>query len=164
MIWITLALMVLLLLLFVWDVAAYRLPNQLIFMVAMLYAPYVWLMHVPLHTALINFGVCIGVMMLGMILFSLKLFGGGDAKFLAVCTLWAGLSNLAEYMIYVALIGGALTIALLVLRPVVHMLPISGNKLPMLFQRRAPIPYGVAISAALLILIYSGKIAGLALS
>jgi len=84
----------------------------------------------------------------GFSLFALRIVGGGDAKLLAACAPWIGLSALAPFLVYVALSGAALAIALLIFRKT-PALPIYAQTpwLMRLHQRPKDIPYGVAIAA-----------------
>jgi prepilin peptidase CpaA len=85
----------------------------------------------------------------------LNLFGGGDAKLLPALILWTGwhLTSL-QFLFLMALLGGALSIALLVLRFLLR----RRAGLPQLLQSGAPIPYGIAIAMAFLGLLWQGKI------
>ncbi len=83
----------------------------------------------------------------GALLFSRGLMGGGDVKLLTAATLWAGPSLTPALLIVTAFLGGLLTLALLsplVLRAV--FAPAAGNA-----AKRMPVPYGVAIAGAALI-------------
>lgn len=90
----------------------------------------------------------------GMGLFATGWVGGGDAKLFAVAALWLGWDALYEYTVISSLLGGVLTIALLLLRRV--PLPQVLAKRPWLAQladHRSGVPYGIALSlAALLVL------------
>ena len=54
--------------------------------------------------------------MAGMVLFSLNLVGGGDAKLLAAAGLWIGYDQLVPFLLYVTIFGGALALLLLAYR------------------------------------------------
>ncbi|MDZ7629623.1 MAG: prepilin peptidase [Parvularculaceae bacterium] len=84
----------------------------------------------------------------GFALFALRIIGGGDAKLLAASAPWIGLSSLGSFMIYVAIAGGALALALIVFRRL-PALPAYAQApwLVRLHQRPKDIPYGVAIAA-----------------
>lgn len=92
-----------------WDIATFRIPNTLnliylaLFPVAALLAPAPvdWLWH------LAAFGLVFAV---GLVLFSFRLFGGGDVKLLIVLALWLGWSNLLEMAVWVSLAGGAVAL------------------------------------------------------
>ena len=91
----------------------------------------------------------------GALLFSRGLIGGGDVKLLAAATLWAGPAATLPLLVLTALIGGLLCILLVTpvgaliaaLRPT--LLDPSGDSKHGV--NRILVPYGVAISAAALI-------------
>jgi prepilin peptidase CpaA len=91
----------------------------------------------------------------GALLFARGLIGGGDVKLFAAATLWAGAGALPRLLALTALIGGGL--ALLFLSPLGPRLTAVRRADPApagsgaLRVGRTPIPYGVAISAAALI-------------
>jgi prepilin peptidase CpaA len=90
----------------------------------------------------------------GMLLFARGWIGGGDAKLFAVTALWLGWNVLFEYTLLASLLGGGLTLALLSLRRVV--LPpflMRQDWLMRLAEKDAGIPYGVALSAAALLVL-----------
>ena len=91
----------------------------------------------------------------GAWLFSRGLIGGGDVKLLAAATLWAGPAATLPLLVVTALLGGLLCILLVTpagaliaaLRPT--LLDSAGD--PTRGADRVLVPYGVAISAAALI-------------
>lgn len=102
------------------------------------------------HDYALHFAAGLMVLTLTFCLFALKAMGGGDAKFIAATTVWMGPGlPLAQYLVWAAVIGGVLTLALLVLR---HSPLASHASNTRLFRnvadRQAGIPYGVALGAA----------------
>jgi prepilin peptidase CpaA len=86
------------------------------------------------------------------VMFSFGWIGGGDAKLFAATCLWLGPQGLLSYSLYVALLGGILTLVLLLWRKV--PLPaalISQEWLARLHRPKEGVPYGIALSAAGLI-------------
>ena len=78
--------------------------------------------------------------------------GGGDAKLAAATALWFGFGYLLEYLVYAALIGGALTILLLMFR----QLPLPGvlarqSWVLRLHKEGGGVPYGIALAAGALL-------------
>ena len=86
-------------------------------------------------------------------LFAVGGMGGGDAKLLAATAVWMGLGiHLLEYMIYGALLGGVLTVAILKFRGSALSVFTSGNVFLRHFaDTQVGIPYGVALGIAGLI-------------
>jgi prepilin peptidase CpaA len=95
------------------------------------------------------------VFVVGALLFSRGLIGGGDVKLLAAASLWAGPAATLPLLVLTALLGGLLCLLLVTpvgtliaaLRPT--LLDPSGD--PARGADRVLVPYGVAISAAALV-------------
>ena len=86
--------------------------------------------------------------------FAFGWIGGGDAKLIAATVLWTGLDLLLQYLIYAALLGGALTLVILLLRR--YPLPprlASQAWLERLHDAKTGVPYGIALAVAA-ILVY----------
>ncbi|WP_349957125.1 prepilin peptidase [Rhizobium sp. ZPR3] len=80
-------------------------------------------------------------------LFALNVMGGGDAKLLAAAALWFGFdSSLVEFLVYVAFIGGALTVFIVFLRSQANTILAIGLPLPNSLVIAKKIPYGIAIA------------------
>ncbi|MFC3220594.1 prepilin peptidase [Tianweitania populi] len=83
-------------------------------------------------------------------LFALGAMGGGDAKMLAATACWMGPGvALAQYLVWSAFLGGLLTLALLALRYSPLASAASNTRLLRhVADRKAGIPYGIALGAA----------------
>jgi prepilin peptidase CpaA len=84
--------------------------------------------------------------------FAMGWIGGGDAKLVAATALWFGFTHLLEYLVYGALLGGALTLLILVFRS--RMLPPLMAMQPWIYRlhdKGAGVPYGIALAAAALL-------------
>lgn len=133
-----------------WDAASYRIPNWTVillsagFPVAVLLAPggVSWLWH--LAAAAMVFAVGLG-------LFAARLAGGGDIKLLAAVALWAGWERLLDLLVLTGVLGGVVVALLLAAR---HAAPrlLPAPALPRLLRAGEPVPYGLAIGIAALIL------------
>lgn len=93
----------------------------------------------------------ISVLALGFALFACGIFGGGDAKLLAAVALWLGFADLPLYMMMVALMGGLLSMLILLYR----RLPLPESLMRQdwalhLHQRSTGVPYGIALGGAAL--------------
>lgn len=109
-----------------------------------------------------------GVMLaFGMLLFFLGIMGGGDVKLLAVSMLWTGWSMTSVYFLfYTALAGGVLAVLVTIVRRLVVPMLIRfkpDRSIARIWKRREPIPYGLAIAAAFLMLLYRNQMPGLGL-
>lgn len=95
-----------------------------------------------------------GLVVLGVSfsLFAFGVIGGGDAKFAAGTALWLGHSFTLEYLLYGAIFGGQLTIAVLILRryPLPFFLARIGW-IDRLHNNDNGVPYGIALAIAGLI-------------
>ncbi len=93
-----------------------------------------------------------GATVLGVtiVLFAIGGMGGGDAKLLAATALWMGFSpHLMQYLVYASLLGGALTVLILLYRKSPLSAFTGGNVLLRHFaDPQVGIPYGVALGLA----------------
>ncbi len=136
------------------DFRRLMIPNWLVLALCAL-----WPLHiattgaVSLATTPASIFIAAAVLATGAFLFTHGLIGGGDVKLLAAASLWAGPSGVMRLLLMTALCGGAL--ALMFLVPL-GRLSGAGRHIPqagaaMVGTGSTPIPYGVAISAAALI-------------
>jgi prepilin peptidase CpaA len=85
-------------------------------------------------------------------MFAFGWIGGGDAKLAASTALWFGFEALPEYLILSSLGGGALTLLVLTLRGSPLPRAVLGWEwLMRLHDRRAGVPYGIALAGAALL-------------
>jgi prepilin peptidase CpaA len=137
-----------------WDLASYTIPNFLSLALIVAFAIFALLAGMPLASAgwhglagLIGLGA-------GFTLFALGYIGGGDAKLFAAVTLWLGFGNLLEFALIASLFGGGLALALISLRSVPLPAMLTGQSwIVRLHDRRAGIPYGVALAAGALVVL-----------
>jgi prepilin peptidase CpaA len=101
-------------------------------------------------------GCAVAVFLAGAVLFSRGVLGGGDVKLLAAATLWAGPAGTPTLLVLTGLFGGLL--CLFVLTPLGQIATVASGKA--VLDRKgggaddkgpAVVPYGVAITAAALI-------------
>ncbi|MGB3502632.1 MAG: prepilin peptidase [Mesorhizobium sp.] len=80
-------------------------------------------------------------------LFALNAMGGGDAKLLAATALWMGMGlHLVEYLVFSGLVGGMLTLAILMYRGSPLALYTGNNVLLRnLANKEVGVPYGIAL-------------------
>ncbi len=57
-------------------------------------------------------------LVIGIVMFSLRWLGGGDAKLLASAALWLGFSSVMPYLVMVTIMGGLLALVLLMFRSI----------------------------------------------
>jgi prepilin peptidase CpaA len=97
------------------DVRHLTISNRYCAAIALLYPIYV--LTAPYGVDWVD-GAIVGAVALtiGFLLFAMRLAGGGDVKFFAAVSLWAGSHWLAEYVFVTALVGGAFASVMLVHR------------------------------------------------
>lgn len=112
-----------------------------------------WLLHLataPSFSLAGSFGTAgcaAAVFLVGALLYSRGLIGGGDVKLLAAATLWAGPASTPTLLIVTAVLGGLLTLVLLFCAPLRAALGWART----VAASSVPVPYGVAIAAAAVI-------------
>jgi len=92
------------------------------------------------------------VLVVAFVFFAQGWVGGGDAKLAAAISLWFGFDHLLTYLVDAALLGGLLTLVminfrLLPLPPVLE----QWAWLARLHEKKAGVPYGIALAAAALL-------------
>lgn len=147
------------------DASRYIISNWLNGAIAGFYVLAVFTLPVAPLPAL---GAAAIVLLIGLGLFALGLMGGGDIKLLAVLALWTGWSMATPQFIFLtAVFGGLLVIIVLPARALAPKLWPKlrpSQTLPRLLTKKQPVPYGVAIAAAFVWLLWTGNIAGIAAS
>ncbi len=154
---------VLYLLVIVWDARHYIIPNWLNGLIMLSY-PLLLLVGWPdpWWGGFAAFGLMLSF---GLIFFFLGIMGGGDVKLLAVSMLWTGWTQISlHFLIYTALAGGVLAILVVIMRRLivpawVRLKP--DRTVARIWQRKQPIPYGLAIAAAFLFLLWNNAIPSL---
>ena len=129
------------------DLFTLTIPNKVSVIMALAFLPVAglagigwWAIADHLFTGLVVLGLGIG-------LFALGWFGGGDAKLVAATALWIGSSDLLAYFIYVALAGGVLAIVLGLARQVPLPRQLLGEEWAVRLHRPGGgIPYGIALA------------------
>jgi len=115
------------------DVRHLTISNRYCVAIVLLYPVYV--VTAPFGVAWIEAAIVGAVALtIGFLLFSMRLAGGGDVKFFAAVSLWAGSHWLAEFVFVTALAGGAFATGLLIHRRLTAM-------------RKAPSDVGLASRA-----------------
>ncbi len=139
------------------DSTKYLIPNWLVLLVAAMFPlAYYYKISAVYDDWLWSIIIAAAMFIGGFIIFALRWMGGGDVKLLAACGLWTGLEFTVEFLIITALLGGVLGFLILVFRPFAPYLfgRLGIYNLPRILEPKAPIPYGIAISAAMIYLIW----------
>jgi prepilin peptidase CpaA len=134
------------------DLLTMRIRNGLVLALLGAYATLVPLVGFSAYEIAGSISIAAGILLVGLVFFARGWMGGGDVKLLAVAALWFGLDQTPAFLVYTALFGGALTLAILQLR-LVGLPAILGNTpwIARLQSERSGIPYGVAVVLAALV-------------
>ena len=131
------------------DFFTMTIPNRLTLAFAALFFPAALLAGLPL--AEIGMHVLAGATMLviAFTCFAFGWIGGGDAKFVAATGMWLGWNVLLPYALLFSLLGGALTLVLLMARrvPLPEVL-FREDWAVRLHDSGNGIPYGIALAVA----------------
>lgn len=133
------------------DLFTMTIPNRISIALLILFVVLAPIAGLTIEDFLMHLAVGLAVLVLGMVLFATGTFGGGDAKLMAAGALWMGFGQVVPFFAYMALLGGALALAVLAYRRVPDMFIPSKVWATRLHQKDCGIPYGIAISAAALI-------------
>ena len=144
-----------------WDAVTLTIPNTLVLAVLALYLAS-WTVDFDLSGILFDLLAAVIVFAVGFVLFALGGLGGGDAKLAPGAVLWVGYDGFLEFVFAMTVAGGLLTIVLLLLRAGLRAAGAAQDRLPIVLQRASPVPYGIAISAGAILLIWLQNSARLA--
>ena len=136
------------------DLTTYKIRNGLVLIFLLAYAVLAPFAGFTAYEIEWSAAVAAGVLLFAFILFALGWIGGGDAKLAAVTALWFGADHAPAYLIYMALLGGAFTLAILQFR--VLTLPACLQKrswIARLHSRGSAVPFGVAMALAALVVL-----------
>ena len=133
------------------DLRAFRIPNALVLAIAVLFVLAAPAAGMPWQVTVWHLLAGALLFALGYALFSFGVIGGGDAKLAAAAALWVGWAALPHFLLYTALAGGCLAIAMLVWELIrMHVELTATDPESSFFKRiislRPDLPYGVAIA------------------
>jgi prepilin peptidase CpaA len=92
-----------------WDFIFYKIPNEIIVFMIILFALRVLLLE-NLEQAYIPVCIFMGTLVLGYILYFFKIIGAGDAKLIAVSSLWVAPQYYSSFLLLMSFAGGVLGI------------------------------------------------------
>lgn len=157
------------------DFLYYRIPNILVYFLFVLFPFYILFKHD--YSLLNNYFLFLGTLAVGFIFFSLNFFGAGDAKMMAVTSLWVGWAKISPFLLLMGMLGGGLGVIYLCFPMFLKKLTAFGRlvcrKVPFLHQllilfikdqdviedeliqmhEKKMIPYGIAIATAAIIVL-----------
>ncbi len=131
------------------DLFTMTISNRVSIALVLVFFPFAFLVglsapDIGLHLAC-GFGVLVGT----FAMFAMGWIGGGDAKLAAATALWIGWDHLLDFGADSAMLGGALTLAILAFRrysPPPFM--VTSHWIMRLHERGGGVPYGIALAAA----------------
>ncbi|CUW38426.1 Putative Flp pilus assembly protein, protease CpaA (Prepilin type IV endopeptidase, peptidase domain; 11-115) [Magnetospirillum sp. XM-1] len=121
------------------DLRALRIPNRVPLTVLAAFVPAALSMGLSGEAWLVHLGTGVLSFVAAAVLFSLGVWGGGDAKLAPAVLLWVGPADLPRFLLVMALVGGLVALAALVARRAE-----AGGLRPAMGGH---VPYGIAIAA-----------------
>jgi prepilin peptidase CpaA len=94
------------------DMLSRRIPNLLTLTIAVGFFPSAWVAGMAWGMIALNGVIGFVLLLAGFALFSLRLFGGGDAKLIAAAGTWFGVQGLGHFLTMTVFAGGLLAIAI----------------------------------------------------
>jgi prepilin peptidase CpaA len=134
------------------DARTLRIPNTLSLALLAAFLPMAVIADIGLEALTWHLGSGVLVLAIGFALFAIGLFGGGDAKLMAAAAVWVGWTQLLYFAFAVVLVGGVLSLAVILLRKGLGLWPdwlVQGAE--GLFTPNKAVPYGIAITIGALI-------------
>ncbi|KKC38197.1 peptidase [Devosia epidermidihirudinis] len=131
------------------DLLTMRISNKLVLLLVASFFVLAFILQMPLAEMGMHLACAAVVLLVGFTFFAFGWIGGGDAKLAAATTLWLGFGLALPFLIYAALLGGALTLLVLALRR--YPLPSFLARLSWLDRLHDPksgVPYGIALAIA----------------
>jgi prepilin peptidase CpaA len=139
------------------DMFAMRISNRVCLAILVLFGVFVIASGMPMAVAGWHLLAGLVVLLVSFSLFATGWIGGGDAKLVAAIAVWTGFGQLIDYLAVSSLLGGALTLALLMARS--YPLPAFAVRqawISRLHDRETGVPYGMSLGVtAVLILPFS---------
>ncbi|MDB5523625.1 MAG: peptidase [Rhizobium sp.] len=134
------------------DLLTMTIPNRLSVVLLASFLCIAPLAGLSLHDMLLHFGAGAAVFAFCFVLFALNIMGGGDAKILTASAVWFGFNDtLTLYIAYVSVLGGFLSIFILMIRANYDLILVSRLPVPQTMLHAKKVPYGIAIGAAALL-------------
>ena len=131
------------------DLLTMRISNKLVLLLAAGFCVLAIVTGMSLQQFAMHVACAMLVLIVGFTFFAMRWIGGGDAKLAAATTLWLGFGLTLPFLAYAALLGGALTLLILILRrmPLTPFLA-RFRWLERLHDPKSGVPYGIALAAA----------------
>jgi prepilin peptidase CpaA len=129
------------------DALSMRISNRLNLLIAISFFPIALAAGMPLPMIGLHLATGLALLAAGYLLFSLRLFGGGDAKLMAAAGLWLGFPAAMHFLIFSVLAGGALALVVGAWSLVKLDSEIRGGFISRRLVFLSPdLPYGIALA------------------
>lgn len=136
------------------DARSLTIPNWVSLALLVVFFPMALSVGLSLEGVAWHLGGGLVFLVAGFALFAFGLFGGGDAKLLAACALWTGWDQLVWLLAAIILVGGGLSVLVILLRKGLGLWPDwLVNAAKGLFEPGKAVPYGIAIAAGALLVL-----------
>ena len=134
------------------DLTTMKIPNWISGLLILGFFPAAFVTGLSWMDMAIALGVAFAALLAGMAMFALRWVGGGDAKLMAAASLWLGLSGIAPFLAFTALVGGGFCLLLMSVRARLQVFALNApGWVVRLMQPKGDIPYGVAIAVGALL-------------
>ncbi len=137
------------------DFRRLEISNMTSLFIALLFIPAAIMAEISFTNIVLHYAWAFGILAIGAAVFALGLMGGGDVKLLAAIAVWFEVSELSNLVMYIALLGGALSVIMLCAKKMPALARLLGS--PVWLENnqdlQQPIPYGIAITGATIMLI-----------
>lgn len=131
------------------DLLTMRISNRLVLILTAAFLLIALLIGLPLPQLGMHVAGGLLVLSVAFAFFALGWIGGGDAKLAAATALWFGFADLLPYLLYATLLGGVLTLSILLARAWPLPTALAGIRwLGRLHDSKTGIPYGIALALA----------------
>jgi prepilin peptidase CpaA len=131
------------------DLLTMKIPNALSLALIAAFGVFAWAVALPWEVAALHLAAGSLVLIACFAMFAAGWIGGGDAKLAAATAVWLGFDKLVEYLLIASVAGGALSLAIILLRTA--PLPALASGWPWLARLHHPksgVPYGIALAGA----------------
>ena len=131
------------------DLLTMRISNKLVILLIVAFFVVAMGISLPIEQVAMHIACAFAVLLVSFTLFAFGWIGGGDAKLAAATTLWLGFGLTLPYLVYAGILGGALTLTILILRSL-PLTPFLARYrwLERLHDRKSGVPYGIALALA----------------
>jgi prepilin peptidase CpaA len=135
------------------DLLTMTIPNRVSLILVIGYFLLAAYLRLPWQVVASHVSCGFAVLALTFLLFQFRQIGGGDAKLASATALWFGWENLLEYGVLASILGGVLTIVIILVRwcDLPRQL-MSIGFIARLAEKTNGVPYGIALAIAGLVI------------